>query len=232
MRFHTQTAGSTLTAQQPENNVIRTAIQALSAVLGGTQSLHTNAWDEALALPTDQSARTALRTQQVIAYESGVAGVVDPLAGSYYVEATTDALEAEARALIEKIDDIGGAVAAIEAGFVQRQIEESAYEYARAVETGAAVVVGVNRFVDGRDQEVPVVRVAPEVERAQVARLQRLRAERDGAAVDAALRRVEDTARGDGNLLYPMREALEASATLGEISDTLRGVFGTFEPGG
>ncbi len=230
MRFHTQTAGSTLTAQQPMNNVVRTAYQALAAVLGGAQSLHTNSYDEALGLPTEEAAMIALRTQQILAFESGVPEVVDPLAGSYYVEATTDRLEAEAMELLERIDGHGGAVAAIEAGFQQREIEESAYRYARAVEAGDQVVVGVNRFVVADEPVVDVLRVDPEVEQRQVAALAAFKAARDHDAVDEALEAVRRAASSTDNLLYPMKVALERHATVGEVSAALEDVFGRYHP--
>ncbi|MGH8935368.1 MAG: acyl-CoA mutase large subunit family protein [Acidimicrobiia bacterium] len=231
MRFHVQTAGSTLTAQQPENNVVRTTVQALAAVLGGTQSLHTNAFDEALGLPTGRSATLALRTQQILAYESRVGDSADPLAGSYYVEALTDALEEEAHELLEQVEEMGGAVQAIEAGFMQDQIEGAAYQEARRVEEGASVVVGVNRFAeDDREEQLELNELDPALVAAQVARLAELRSSRDQAAVEAALAEVEAAARGDENLLYPMKEALAASATLGELSDALRKVFGEHRP--
>ncbi len=228
MRFHTQTAGSTLTAQQPHNNVVRTAYQALAAVLGGTQSLHTNSYDEALGLPTQEAVTIALRTQQILGYESGVPDVIDPLAGSYYVEAMTDRLEAEALALIGRIDEFGGAVAAIESGFQQREIENAAYEYARAAASGEAVVVGVNRFQTEEIGDHTVLRVDPTLERDQIDRLERFRSERDTAAVASALDAVGRDAQGDGNLLYPIREALRLGATVGEVSAALRDVFGTY----
>jgi methylmalonyl-CoA mutase N-terminal domain/subunit len=226
LRFHTQTAGSSLTAQQPEVNVVRTALQALSAVLGGTQSLHTNAMDEALGLPTEAAARLALRTQQVIAHETGVADTVDPLAGSYFVEALTDAVEREARAYLEKIDAMGGAVRAIERGFQQREIHEAAYRWQRAVESGGATVVGVNRFLEGDEARPPVLRVDETLQARRCERLAAIRSRRDGAAVESALCRVHDAARSDANLLPPILEAVEAEATLGEIADRLRVVFG------
>jgi methylmalonyl-CoA mutase N-terminal domain/subunit len=229
MRFHTQTAGSTLTAQQPANNVVRTAYQALAAVLGGTQSLHTNAFDEALGLPTEESAMLALRTQQILGFESGVADTVDPLAGSYYVESLTNAIEAEAERLIAEIDAMGGAVAAIEAGFPQRAIEDAAYATARAVEALDEVVVGVNRFVVDDPAPVPAMTVDPELETAQVVAVAQVRATRDQLAVDDALAAVRQAAEGDANLLYPMKQALAAMATVGEVSDALRAVFGTYQ---
>ncbi len=228
MRFHTQTAGSTLTAQQPQGNVVRTAYQALAAALGGTQSLHTNSFDEALGLPTEASAKLALRTQQILAYESGVADTVDPLAGSYYVESLTDQVEAAALELIEAVDDLGGAVHAIEAGFQSKQIEDAAYRYARHVDSGEAVVVAVNRFVEDEEVVPDILSIDPELERAQCSALADLRARRDQVAVDEALGALEQTARGDGNLLYPMRQALRAMATIGEVSGTLQKVFGRY----
>jgi len=230
MRFHTQTAGSTLTAQQPLNNVVRTAYQALAAVLGGTQSLHTNAYDEALGLPTTASAMIALRTQQILGYESGAADTVDPLAGSYYVETLTDAVEAEAEDLIERIDDLGGAVAAIESGFQQSQIEEAAYATATDTERGAAVQVGVNRFTVAEEGPTPVLEIDPTLETEQRARTAAVRERRNPAAVDKALGEVRDVAEGGGNLLPAMRTALGEMATLGEVSDVLREVFGRHRP--
>jgi methylmalonyl-CoA mutase N-terminal domain/subunit len=230
LRFHTQTGGATLTAQQPENNIVRTAIEALSAVLGGTQSLHTNSFDEALALPTEASAKIALRTQQIIGYETGVAAVADPVGGSYYVEALTDELERLAGALIEKVDGMGGAVAAIEAGFYQDEIHEAAFRIQRGIEDGSRVIVGVNRFQDATERP-PELQGIDEAETArQIARTRALRSSRDAGAVAAALEQVEATARGTGNLLPPMKEALRARATLGEVSDVLREVFGEYRP--
>jgi methylmalonyl-CoA mutase N-terminal domain/subunit len=228
LRFHTQTAGSTLTAQQPEDNIVRVALQALAAVLGGTQSLHTNGFDEALGLPTEHAAKLALRTQQVIAFESGVTDTVDPLAGSYYLESLTNEVERAAVAYIARIDALGGAVAAIEAGFMQDEIEQAAYDYAKAVESGTAVVVGVNRFVDQGAGESDVFPIDPALQRDQVERLRALRASRDQAGVEAALDEVRSAARGTQNLLVPMREALKRRATLGEVSDVLRAVFGEY----
>jgi methylmalonyl-CoA mutase, N-terminal domain len=229
MRFHTQTAGSTLTAQQPENNIVRTTLQAMAAVLGGTQSLHTNAFDEALGLPTERSATLALRTQQTIAYESGVADTIDPFAGAWYVEWLTDRVEEAAVELIAQIDDRGGAVAAIEAGFQQAQIEEAAYRAARAVESGAMGIVGVNRYGDeAGDEEMPLLVVDPTQGERQAGRLDDLRARRDAAAVDAALAEMSRAAVEGSNLLYPMKQALASLATLGEVSDVLRDVFGRY----
>lgn len=230
MRFHTQTAGSTLTAQQPLNNVVRTTVQALGAVLGGTQSLHTNSFDEALGLPTDESARLALRTQQIIAHESGVASTVDPLAGSYFVEQLTDAVEAAARDLFDRIESMGGAVAAIESGWMRAQIEDAAYRQARDQDDGKSVIVGVNRFVDDDDDSIPVMRVDPELERSQIERLDVWRRSRTAPTVEAALARVKDVAATDDNLLPVMRQSLESGATVGEVSDALRSVFGQYRP--
>lgn len=232
MRFHTQTAGSTLTAQQPENNIVRTAYQALAAVLGGTQSLHTNSYDEALGLPTEDAVMIALRTQQILGYESGVPDVVDPLAGSYFVESLTDRLETEAFELITRIDALGGAASAIDAGFQQREIEDAAYEHARAVEAGTRVIVGVNRFDVPDREDHDVLRVDPMIETQQVATLRALRSRRDNVAVDAALASLRDRAAGEGNLLYPMRDALSQGATVGEVSSTLGSVFGRYRQTG
>jgi methylmalonyl-CoA mutase N-terminal domain/subunit len=228
LRFHTQTAGSTLTAQQPDVNVVRTTLQALSAVLGGTQSLHTNAMDEALALPTERSALLALRTQQVIAHETGVCDTVDPLAGSYFVESLTDAIEARARDYIARIDEMGGAVRAIERGFQQREIHEAAFRWQRRVESGDATVVGVNRFTDSEDVETPIFRVDESLQAERTERIRALKQRRDGAAVDRSLEAVEEAAGGDANLLPPILAAVESLATLGEISDRLRKVFGVY----
>jgi len=230
LRFHTQTGGATLTAQQPEVNIVRTALEALAAVLGGTQSLHTNAFDEALALPTEHSATIALRTQQVIGYETGVTDTVDPVAGSYYVESLTDELERLATEYIGKIDAVGGAVHAIEAGFYQDEIHEAAFRIQQGIESGERVVVGVNRFVDAEEQPVELQRISEAEVSRQVERVRTLRTERDQRSVDAALAEVGETARGTGNLLPPMKEALRARATLGEVSDALRGVFGEYRP--
>jgi methylmalonyl-CoA mutase N-terminal domain/subunit len=226
-RFHVQTGGVTLTAQQVDNNVVRVALQTLSAVLGGCQSLHTNSRDEALALPTEASARLALRTQQVVAYESGVAGTVDPLGGSYAVEAATDALEAEATRLLERIESRGGALAAIERGDVQREIQESAYRHQKEVESGERVIVGVNRFEeDGEEPPGDILRIDPELERAQVERVRALRARREPAPCTAALDALETRARSGGSLVPAIVDAVLAWATVGEISDRLRAVFG------
>ena len=225
-RFHVQTAGSSLTAQSIDNNVVRTTVQALAAVLGGAQSLHTNSRDEALALPTEEAARLALRTQQILAHEAGVTETPDPLAGSFYVETLTDQLEAAARELLEEIEALGGTLAAIEAGFQQRQIQESSYQVQRAIEDGSQVVVGVNRFQEEGHRTPPLQRIDPDGERRQVEGLRRVRAERDPAAWDAALRRVGECARGDENIMPSLIEAVRAYATVGEISDRLRAEWG------
>jgi len=227
LRFHTQTAGSTLTAQQPEVNVVRTTIQALAAVLGGTQSLHTNSLDEALGLPTASAARIALRTQQVIAHESGVADTVDPFAGSYAIEELTTRLEELACEYIEKIDAMGGMLHAIETGYVQSEIQEAAYEYQRAVETGDAIVVGVNKFA-ADEERIPILRVDEQIGRDQVARVQSVRAKRDAGAADAALKRIEEAASGTENLLPHILTAVDAYVTVGEISNVLRRVWGEY----
>ncbi|MEX1046774.1 MAG: methylmalonyl-CoA mutase family protein [Actinomycetota bacterium] len=230
LRFHTQTGGATLTAQQPENNIVRTALEALSAVLGGTQSLHTNSFDEALALPTEHAAKIALRTQQVIGYESGVAVSADPLGGSYFVESLTNEIETRAYEYIDKIDGMGGAVAAIEAGFYQDEIHEAAFRIQQGVESGDRVIVGVNKFVE-EDEKLPEIqRIGEEEERQQAERTRRLKADRDQASVDRVLAEVGETARGTGNLLPSTKEALRARATLGEVSDVLREVFGEYHP--
>jgi methylmalonyl-CoA mutase N-terminal domain/subunit len=226
LRFHTQTGGSTLTAQQPENNIVRTAIQALAAVLGGTQSLHTNSMDEALALPTEKAVQIALRTQQVIAYESGVADVVDPLAGSYEVEVLTDRIEEEANKYLDRIEDMGGALRAIESGYQQREIQEAAYRYQRSVDDGYRTVVGVNQFTSDEEVRPEILRVREEVVRRQVERLNRVRSERDEAKAQAMLRQLDEAARSDTNLMPVLIECVEDYVTIGEICDVLRGVFG------
>jgi methylmalonyl-CoA mutase N-terminal domain/subunit len=229
LRFHTQTGGSTLTAQQPLNNVVRVALQALSAVMGGTQSLHTNGFDEALSLPSQQAATLALRTQQVIGNESGVPDVADPLGGSYLVEYLTDEIVERARGLIARVDELGGSVAAIESGFMQDEIEEAAYRFQQAVDRGEKVIVGVNKFLQDELDVVELLRPRPDVEREQAARLSDIRAGRDDASVRAALGRLQEAARGRENLLHPMREAHAAYATIGEVSGALRAVFGTYD---
>ncbi len=230
LRFHTQTGGATLTAQQPENNIVRTALEALAAVLGGTQSLHTNSFDEALALPTEHAVRIALRTQQILGYESGVAGTVDPLGGSYFVEALTNEIEERANQYLDKIEGMGGAVAAIEAGFFQDEIHEAAFRIQQGIESGERIVVGVNRFEGEEERPVEIQRIAEEEVARQIERTRRLREERNGAAVRAGLAELEAAARGTANMLPPMKEALRARATLGEVADVLRGVFGEHRP--
>ncbi len=230
LRFHTQTGGATLTAQQPENNIVRTALEALAAVLGGTQSLHTNSFDEALSLPTQHAVRIALRTQQVLGYETSVVDTADPLGGSYFVESLTNEIETRATEYIEKIDGMGGSVAAIEAGWIQDEIAEAAFRIQQAVESGERVVVGVNRYAAQDDQAVEIQTIDESEVEAQKARVRDLRASRDQRAVDEALSRVAETARGAANLLPPMKEALRARATLGEVSDALRAVFGEYHP--
>jgi len=227
MRFHAQTAGSTLTAQQPENNIARVAIQALAAVLGGTQSLHTNSMDEALSLPTQTAATIALRTQQILAEESGVANTVDPVGGSYFIEALTTRIEDKARGMIEAIDRMGGAVRAIEEGYVQKQIQDAAYRYQQEIESGARGIVGVNKYSEDRKVCIPLHRLDPSLEKDQVVRTRALRQRRDAACAARALEALEAAARGDGNLLPAILDAVEALATLGEIADTLRKVFAT-----
>src|SRR6476646_9638054 len=221
LRFHTQTAGSTLTAQQPENNIVRTAIQAMAAVLGGTQSLHTNSFDEALSLPTEQAARIALRTQQVVAYETGVPNTVDPLAGSYFVESLTEEIEKNAKAYLAKIDAVGGMLKAIERGFVQQEIQNAAYEYQRAVDAGEAIVVGVNRFEQEQDKPVPIQRINEKLERQQIERVRALRAERNESSWKQAITAIQDSARSGDNLMPRILAAVEANATVGEIADAM-----------
>ena len=228
LRFHTQTAGSTLTAQQPENNIVRTAIQAMAAVLGGTQSLHTNSFDEALALPTEQSARIALRTQQIIAYESGAPQTIDPLAGSYYIESLTNEIEKRASEYLDKIEAMGGMLKAIERGYVQQEIQKAAYEYQQAVDRNEAIVVGVNQFQMDDEKAVPLQRIDEALERKQVERLRALRAKRDRAPWQSAINAVEETARSGENLMPRILAAVEANATVGEISDAMRKVYGEY----
>ncbi len=230
LRFHAQTSGATLTAQQPLNNVVRVSLQALAAVLGGAQSLHTNSYDEALALPSEAAATLALRTQQLLAHESGVAKVADPLGGSHLVEELTERLAAEARALIEEVDRRGGAVAAIEQGFYQQRIQDSAYRQQQQLESGERVIVGVNQFPEGEEALIELLRVDPELERSQLRRLADHRRDRSPSAVQAALKGVEDVARGEANLLPPISDAMAAGATLGEVCDRLREVFGSWLP--
>ena len=230
LRFHTQTAGSSLTAQQAENNVVRTTVQALSAVLGGTQSLHTNAFDEALALPTEKSARIALRTQQILANEGGLTETADPLGGSYYVESLTDAVEEEAWEYIRRIDEMGGSVKAIEKRFMQREIEEAAYRYQREVEKEERIIVGVNRYAAEEDPEMELHSVDESILERQAERLKELKESRDNGAVERTLSDISKAAEKSENLLYPMKEALGNLATLGEVSDALREVFGQYRP--
>src|SRR6202167_4670001 len=229
LRFHTQTAGSTLTAQQPENNIVRTAIQALAAVLGGTQSLHTNSYDEALALPTEQAARIALRTQQVIAYESGVAQTIDPLAGSYYMESLTNDIEKCAAENLGKIEVMGGMLRAIERGFVQQEIQNAAFEAQQAIDCGEAIVVGVNRFEVEEEKAIPIQKIDPALEPKQIERVRALRARRDAQPCKAALQAVEDAAQTGENVMPKIIAAVEAFATVGEISDAMRRVFGEYK---
>ncbi|MFG3055608.1 methylmalonyl-CoA mutase [Kitasatospora sp. NPDC048239] len=230
LRFHTQTAGVQLTAQQPEVNLVRVSVQALAAVLGGTQSLHTNSFDEAIALPTEKAARLALRTQQVLAYETDVTATVDPFAGSYVVEAMTDEVEAAAVALLARVEELGGAVAAIEAGYQKSEIERTAYRIQQETDSGARTVVGVNRFQLDAEEPYQPLRVDPAIEARQTGRLARLRAERDSSAVDRTLGALRTAAEGSDNVLYPMKEALAARATVGEVCDALRAVWGTYTP--
>jgi methylmalonyl-CoA mutase, N-terminal domain len=230
LRFHSQTAGVQLTAQQPEVNLVRVAVQALAAVLGGTQSLHTNSYDEAIALPTPKAARLALRTQQVLAYETDVTKTVDPFAGSYAVESLTNEVETASRRLMEAVAERGGAVSAIEQGFQKAEIERSAYQVARQIDAGERVVVGVNRFQLEEDEPYEPLQVDPAIEVTQAAKLAELRASRDQAAVAAALDEVQAVARGTGNVLIPLKEALRLRATVGEVCDALREAWGTYQP--
>jgi methylmalonyl-CoA mutase, N-terminal domain len=228
LRFHTQTAGSTLTAQQPENNIVRTALQALAAVLGGTQSLHTNSFDEALGLPTEDAARTALRTQQIIGHETGAANTIDPLAGSYYIESLTSEIEQRARLYLEKIEALGGTLRAIELGFIQQEIQNAAYEFQQGVDRQENIVVGVNRFQTEDRKAIPIQRIDEALEARQVERVRALRQRRGKSAWEAAIRAVEDAARGGGNLMPHIIHAVESYCTVGEISDALRRVFGEY----
>ena len=229
LRFHAQTGGSTLTAQQPENNVVRVAIQALSAVCGGAQSLHTNSFDEALALPSERAARIALRTQQLLAHEAGGTDTADPLGGAWFIEAMTDELEERARELIGRVDELGGAVAAVEQGFVQREIDEAAFAYAQQVESGERVIVGVNKHEEHEPEPIELHRIDPEAERRQLERTARVRAERDAETATAAVERVREGARGTENLLPPLREALRVRCTIGELCNVLREEFGMYD---
>jgi methylmalonyl-CoA mutase N-terminal domain/subunit len=229
LRFHTQTAGSTLTAQQPENNIVRTAVQAMAAVLGGTQSLHTNSFDEALGLPTEEAARIALRTQQIIGYETGAPNTIDPLAGSYYIEFLTNEIEDRAKLYLEKIETMGGALVAIDHGYIQQEIQNAAYDFQQTVDRVEKVVVGVNRFQSDEAKSIPIQRIDPELERKQIERVRALRMRRDQAAWRTTIRKVEDAARNGDNLLFPIIAAVENYATVGEISDALRRVFGEYQ---
>jgi methylmalonyl-CoA mutase, N-terminal domain len=229
LRFHAQTGGSTLTAQQPENNIVRVAIQALSAVCGGAQSLHTNSFDEALALPTEHAARIALRTQQVLQHEAGATDTADPLGGAYFIEELTNELESRALELIDRVEELGGAVAAIERGFVQGEIEDAAYRYAQQVQEGERIIVGVNRFEEADPERIAIHHLDPEIERRQQERTARVRAERNAEEASAALAEVRRAATGDANLLPPMREALRARCTIGEICTVLREEWGTYD---
>ncbi len=229
LRFHTQTGGVTLTAQQPDNNIVRVTLQALAAVLGGTQSLHTNSKDEALALPTEESVTVALRTQQIVAFESGVTNTIDPLAGSFYVEKLTDELEAEATELINKIDEMGGVVSAIEQGWIQRQIEQAAYEYGQSIERGERTIVGVNKFQSEKETPMDLMKIDEAVGQGQVEKLKRVKAQRDNAEVDRRLQAVAEAARGTENLMPFILDAVRSYASVGEICNTLRGVFGEYQ---
>jgi methylmalonyl-CoA mutase N-terminal domain/subunit len=229
LRFHTQTAGSTLTAQQPENNIVRTALQAMAAVLGGTQSLHTNGFDEALGLPTEEAARVALRTQQIVGYETGVANTIDPLAGSYYIESLTSEIERRAQLYLDKIESLGGTLRSIEQGYIQQEIQNAAYDFQQGVDRLENVVVGVNRFQGEGDRSVPVLRIDEALEGRQVERLRALRARRDKTKWESAVCAVEDAARSDQNLMPHIIHAVESYCTVGEISDTLRKVFGEYQ---
>jgi methylmalonyl-CoA mutase N-terminal domain/subunit len=229
LRFHTQTAGSTLTAQQPEVNIVRTAIQAMAAVLGGTQSLHTNSYDEALALPTEESARIALRTQQIIGFESGVANTIDPFAGSYFIESLTTELESQASAYLDKIEALGGTLKAIERGFVQQEIQNAAYEFQQRLEAKQSIVVGVNEFEIEEEKQIDLQRIDPALERGQVERLMSLRLKRDAAKWQASIEAVRDAASSGENLMPRIIGAVEAHATVGEIADTMRSVFGEYK---
>ncbi|MCS7258050.1 MAG: methylmalonyl-CoA mutase family protein, partial [candidate division WOR-3 bacterium] len=230
MRFHTQTAGCSLTAQQPENNIVRTAYQALAAVLGGTQSLHTNSMDETWALPTEKAVLIALRTQQILAYETGVANVIDPLGGSYYIEALTNKLEEEAYKYFKKIDEMGGMIKAIEMGYPQREIANAAYEYQKAIEEKRRIIVGVNDFVIPDEViEIPILKIDPRVEEEQCLRLQELRRKRDNNKVQKTLKELRKVAQSKENIMYPILECARAYATLGEICGVLKEVFGTYK---
>jgi methylmalonyl-CoA mutase N-terminal domain/subunit len=230
LRFHTQTAGVQLTAQQPEVNLMRITVQALAAIFGGTQSLHTNSFDEAIALPTDKAARLAVRTQQVLAYETDITNTVDPFAGSYAIEAMTDEIEAEILRLMAKVEQLGGAAAAVEVGYQKNAIEESAYDYAMQVEKAERVIVGVNKFEMAEEEKYEPLRVDPKIGEIQKAKLAKIKANRDNLAVATALAELKQAAQTDENVLYPMKKALSLMATGGEIADTLREVWGSYQP--
>jgi methylmalonyl-CoA mutase N-terminal domain/subunit len=229
LRFHTQTAGSSLTAQQPKVNVIRVTMQALAAVLGGTQSLHTNSMDEALALPTEEAVRVALRTQQIIAHESGCINTIDPLAGSYFLEAATNRIESEAMEYIKKIDDIGGMLVAVERGYIQKEIHESAYRYQKEIESKSRLIVGVNSFEISEDIPIKILKVPPEIEKKQIDKLKKLKSERDNVKVKSALENLKKVTETDENTVPAILEAVSAYSTLGEICDVFRGVFGEYQ---
>ena len=229
MRFHTQTGGSTLTAQQPDNNIARVTIQTLAAVLGGTQSLHTNSRDEALALPSEDSVRIALRTQQIVAYESGVCNTIDPLAGSYFIESITNQIEEKAMEYISQIDELGGMVEAIEKGYVQKQIQDSAYKYQKQIENEERIIVGLNKFVREEEPHKNLLKVDESVERLQVEKLKKIKQERDNHKVEMALKKISETAKSSDNLMPVIFEAVKIYATLGEICDVLREEFGEYE---
>jgi methylmalonyl-CoA mutase N-terminal domain/subunit len=226
LRFHTQTGGSTLTAQQPMNNIARVTLQTVAAVLGGTQSLHTNGYDEALSLPTEDAARTALRTQQIVAFESGIADTVDPLAGSFFIESLTDDIEKKSKEIMDTIDTMGGSVEAIESGYMQEQIARSAYEYQRGIESGDVVIVGVNKFIAEKSQPIPVMKIDNSIQQTQVRKLAEFRAARNNVSVTACLEKIRAHAIDGTNLMPSVVEAVENNCTLGEIADTLRAVFG------
>jgi methylmalonyl-CoA mutase, N-terminal domain len=230
LRFHVQTAGSSLTQQQPDNNIVRTTVEAMAAVLGGAQSLHTNSKDEALSLPSEAAALTALRTQQIIASETGVGNVVDPFGGSYFVEELTDKIEKDVELYLQKIEELGGAISAVEQGYIQKEIQESAYQYHCSVEDKRRIIVGVNRFIDDNSEKIEIHRVDPKLETEQVADLKRVKAERDKEKVEHALKKLEETAAGSGNLIPLICDAVDSYATVGEISNTLRRSFGKFRP--
>ena len=228
LRFHSQTAGSTLTAQQVENNIVRVTIQALAAVLGGTQSLHTNSKDEALALPTEASVMTALRTQQIIAYESGITNTIDPLAGSYYIEALTDKLEKEASVYIEKIDAMGGMVAAIEKGFVQKEIQDASYNFEKEIENGEKVIVGLNKFKIDEDRKPELLKIDFKTQEEQINSLKKIKAERNNSNVKITLAALKEAVKGDGNIMPKILDAVRTYASVGEICNTMREVFGEY----